>query len=86
MGGVSKTVLQLEGNISHQGAATVGRQILSALVPPGWARDQQSLLVNWIRKASGATCPEFPLVMELSVRIFAVAHIDRYTVTIWIPW
>jgi len=86
MGGVSKTVLQLEGNISHRGAATVGRQILSALVPPGWTRNQQSLPVNWIHKASGATCPEFPLVMELSVRIFAVAHIDRYTVSIWIPW
>jgi len=40
MGGVSKTVLQLEGNISHRGDATVGRQILSALVHPGWARDQ----------------------------------------------
>jgi len=86
MKGVSKTVLQLEGNISHQGYATVGRHFLSALVPPGWARNQQSLTVNWIHKASGATCPEFPLVMELSVRIFAAAHIDRYAVSIWIPW
>ena len=80
------TVLQLEGNISHRGDATVGRQILSDLVPPGWALDQQSLPVKWIHKTSGATCPEFPFVMELSVRIFAVAHIDRYTVSIWIPW
>ena len=68
------------------GYATVGRHFLSALVPPGWARNQHSLPVNWIHKASGATCPEFSLVMELSVRIFAVAHIDRYAVSIWIPW
>jgi len=86
MGGVSKTVLHLEGIISHWQAATVGRQILSALTPSGWARDQQSLPVKWIHKASGVTCPEFPLVVELCVHIFAVAHIDRYTVSIWIPW
>ena len=61
MKGVSKTVLQLEGNISHQGYATVGRHFLSALVPPGWARNQQSLTVNWIHKPREQRAQSSPL-------------------------
>ena len=38
-----------------------------------------------MHEASGATCQEFPLLVELSVRICAIARIDRYTLSIWIP-
>jgi len=80
MGSVYKAVSHMEDINTHWQAANVGRQILSDLTPSGWARDQQSLPVTWIHEASGATCRDFPLMVELSVRIYATKCIDRSTV------